>query len=135
MNNPTPTPEFVPLELQEAINNLAEIFYANAVDKGFHTSEETEDQFIERSCNNAHDEVSELHTAWRNGDLHKPCDKATKMVEAGILPLTCLEEELADIFIRCLDSAAKLNVNIGIAVATKHAFNRTRPHKHGNKKS
>lgn len=129
------TPEFISTELQDAINKLAEIFHANAVEKGFHSADETEDQFVERSCNNAHDEVSELHEAWRNGRLHYPCDKAQKMLKAGIIPLTCLEEELADIFIRCLDAARKLNVNIGEAVANKHAFNRTRPHKHGNKKS
>lgn len=129
------TPEFISTELQDAINKLAEIFHANAVEKGFHSPDETEDQFIERSCNNAHDEVSELHTAWRNGELHCLCDKAEKMAQTGITTLTCLEEELADIFIRCLDSAAKLKVNMGIAVASKHAFNRMRPHKHGNKKS
>lgn len=96
---------------------------------------QTEDEYIERMCNNLHDEISELHEAWREGRLRQPCDKAKKMERAGTNILTCLEEELADIVIRVLDNAVHLNIDIEGAIRDKHAFNRTRPNRHGGKKS
>jgi NTP pyrophosphatase (non-canonical NTP hydrolase) len=39
--------------------------------------------------------------------------------------------ELADVFIRLADLAGALGIDLGAAVAEKHAFNQTRPHKHG----
>lgn len=117
------------------INEFAALVHKNAWDKGFHSKEETDDQFIERACNNLHDEVSELHTAWRQGDLWAPCDKAEKMKAAGIVPLRCAEEEYADIVIRALDNMLRLGIDIESALQRKHAYNTTREFRHGNKKS
>lgn len=39
--------------------------------------------------------------------------------------------ELADVFIRLADLAAALGIDLGARVAEKHAFNQTRPPKHG----
>lgn len=39
--------------------------------------------------------------------------------------------ELADVFIRLADLAGALGIDLGAAVAEKHAFNQTRPSKHG----
>lgn len=122
---------------------MTAIAHALAKHKGFYDgmaiagslSEDEEDAFIERTCNNLHDEVSELHTAWREGELRLVCDKAAKMRAAGIEPLTSLEEELADIVIRAFDTAEYLCVDLGRAIAAKHAFNETRPRRHGGKKS
>lgn len=41
------------------------------------------------------------------------------------------EFELADVLIRLLDLAGALGIDLGAVVAEKHAFNQTRPHKHG----
>jgi NTP pyrophosphatase (non-canonical NTP hydrolase) len=109
------------------LNKIADVVHKNACAKGFHSEIETEDRFIERACNNLHDEISELHEAWRNGKLRYPCDKG--------IPLTCLDEELADLIIRTLDISKCLNVDIQRAVETKHKYNTTRAHRHGNKKS
>ena len=117
------------------LNEWAEAFYANAKDKGFYDKPETEDEYVERACNNLHDEISELHEAWRNNRLREPCDKADKMTAMGLFPLTCLEEELADIVIRALDNAKRLGVDIEYAVSRKHDFNRTREPRHGGKRS
>lgn len=117
------------------LDHIADAVYANACDKGFHPKSETRHQFIEQMSNNLHDEVSELHEAHRNGHLDDPCDKAEGMVELGLQPLTCLEEELADIVIRALDNARHLKVDIARAVDVKHAFNKTRPFRHGGKQS
>jgi NTP pyrophosphatase (non-canonical NTP hydrolase) len=78
-------------------------------------------------------EVSELWEAARAGKLHAPCDKAEKMREAGLPALSCIEEELADIQIRAMDTAYVFGVDLDKAVAVKHAFNTTRPRFHGNK--
>lgn len=117
------------------IGDAANMVHRLAVEKGWHDPEETEDQFVERTTNNFHDEVSELHEAWRNNRLHSPCDKADKMQELGFVPLTCLEEEMADIIIRVLDSCVRLGVDIDRAVMVKHKFNKTRPYRHGGKRS
>lgn len=110
----------------KTLNEIADAVHALAWAKGWHHEEETEDAFVERMCNNLHDEVSELHEAWRNNRLKEPCDKP--------ISLTCLEEELADIVIRVLDNARKLKVDIQKAVEIKHHFNAIRSHRHGNKK-
>lgn len=119
----------------QTLNEIADDVFALACAKGWHSSAESEDAFVERACNNLHDEVSELHEAWRNNRLHEPCDKAEAMTVAGIKPLTCLEEELADIIIRTLDDARKLAVDIHSAVLRKHEFNKTRSFRHGGKRS
>ena len=119
----------------ETLNEIADAAYANACDKGFHPEDESEHQFVEQMCNNLHDEVSELHEAHRKGNLRNWCDKADKMIELGLPPLNCLEEELADIVLRALDNARHLNVNILRAIQIKHAYNKTRPYRHGDKKS
>ena len=119
----------------KTLNQIADAVYALAQSKGWHSKTESEDAFVERACNNLHNEVSELHEAWRNNRLHAPCDKAEAMKAAGIEPLTCLEEELADIVIRALDDARRLGVDIQSAVERKHAFNATRSLRHGGKRS
>ena len=41
--------------------------------------------------------------------------------------------ELADVVIRCFDLAEKLGVDLQAAIEAKHAYNQTRPHRHGGK--
>jgi NTP pyrophosphatase (non-canonical NTP hydrolase) len=110
------------------INGLAEHFW-NVAQSGFHD----EPVPMAVSTANLHSEVSELWEAFRNNELHKPCNKAEKMQALGHRPLTCEEEELADIFIRCLDTARERKVDLGHAVMVKSAYNETRPHKNGGK--
>ena len=86
----------------ESINEIADKVHKLAWDNGFHGEDVSEDAFVESACNNLHDEVSELHEAWRNNKLHELCDKSEEMKKHGIDPLTYLEEELADIIIRAL---------------------------------
>ena len=42
-----------------------------------------------------------------------------------------IEVELADACIRIMDTAAYLNLDLGMAIAEKMAFNEGRPYKHG----
>lgn len=117
------------------LDQLADAIYDYAQEKGWHIADETEDALLERVCNNLHNEVCELHEAWRNNQLRDLCDKAEKMVALGLPPLTCLEEECADIVIRALHQSRELGVDILRAVQIKHAFNLARPHRHGGKRS
>jgi NTP pyrophosphatase (non-canonical NTP hydrolase) len=117
------------------LQDLVASIHQNAVNKGFHPKGQSKHTFIEQTSNNMHDEISEFHEAWRNGNFDEPCDKAGKMREVGLDALTCAEEELADIVIRAFDTSKRLKIDIVYAILTKHAFNQTRPHKHGNKRS
>jgi NTP pyrophosphatase (non-canonical NTP hydrolase) len=114
----TTTPDFY------ALNRIATHVYDVAAKSGFHESDERPGRFAEFIAN-IHGEVSELWEAYRRGKLDENCDKPIK--------LTCLEEELADIIIRALDTARTHNVDIAHAVMTKSEYNETRSYKHGGK--
>lgn len=112
-------------ERKTYLNELAAELHAIAASKGWHDPPPSMSDFAA----NIHGEVSELFEAYRADGLAWPCDKAEKMSE----PLTCLEEEVADILIRTLDMAAALGVDVDRAVRVKTAFNRGRGYRHGNK--
>lgn len=42
--------------------------------------------------------------------------------------------QLADIVIRCFDTAVTLGIDIGRAIMMKDSYNQTRPYKHGDKR-
>jgi NTP pyrophosphatase (non-canonical NTP hydrolase) len=111
------------------LNSLADHFWEVAKSKGFHD----EPVPMAVSVANLHSEVSEMWEAFRNGSLQKPCDKAKKMAALDLPELTCLEEELADILIRCLDTARENNIDMAKAVLAKDTYNQSRPHRNGGK--
>ncbi len=82
---------------------------------------------------NQHGEASEFWEAFRKGNLDEPCDKAPKMVAMGLPGLTNAEEEVADELIRILDKAEMFSIDVAKAVATKMAYNSSRPALHGGK--
>lgn len=86
------------------LNEWRDILHGLAREKGWYDIEEGVGQFTTRTINNIHGEISEAWEAHRAGKLDQPCDKAEKMKALGLRPLTCLEEEVADIVIRSLDS-------------------------------
>ena len=116
-----------------SITELADIVHENAKAKGFHPPTESLDTFIANQCNNIHAEVTELWDAFRAGTEKCFCDKAVKMGEFNIAPLTQQEEELADIVIRALDVSKRLGIDIEDCCLRKHLYNVTRPYKHGKK--
>lgn len=85
------------------LNEIKAQVHTQACAMGWHEPED-EAAFIARAVANQHGEVSELWESFRNGTLHGLCDKASKMSELGLPPLTCLEEEIADWFIRASGS-------------------------------
>ena len=63
-----------------------------------------------------HSEVSEAFEAWRKDDIHH------------------LGEELADIFIRLIDTCDRAGINLAQAYFAKCRKNRTRSYRHGGKR-
>jgi len=112
-----------------SLNELADHVYETARSKGFHD----EPVPMAVSTANLHSEVSELWESHRNGTLNHFCDKSEKMKELGLEPLTCMEEEVADIVIRALDTARENGMDVGRAVRIKDAYNKSRPHMNGGK--
>ncbi len=127
---PAPANEVVDF-YTETIDVIADAVHKNAVAHGFHPKGQSDDDFINYQLNNLHDEISELHEAWRSGKFSGFCDKSDKMLALNLPPLTCAEEEYADIIIRVLDQCRHLHINISRAIAIKHLFNLTREFKHG----
>jgi NTP pyrophosphatase (non-canonical NTP hydrolase) len=139
-------PPVSPKELED-LNLLRNMVADNAKDKGFR--DVLRDSMTEEQWNgtlgkmvraavftaNLHGEASEFWEAFRAGKLEQPCDKAEKMKELGLPPLTCAAEEIADVIIRTLDQAEAYGVDVAEAVAVKMSFNSTREHLHGNKKA
>ena len=70
-----------------------------------------------------HTEISEAVEALRAGD--PPDDK--------IPEFSGMEAELADAIIRIVEFAQEKNLRLGEAIVAKHAYNLTRPYKHGKK--
>ena len=73
-----------------------------------------------------HSEVSEALEDYRNGHM------AMAFAENG-KPIG-FPSEIADIVIRVSDLCGYLGIDLAEAVRVKHAFNATRPHRHGGKK-
>lgn len=109
--------------------------YAQSARSGFHDGEAllTARERIAVYLINIQGEVSEAWESYRAGTLHSPCDKSEKMRAMGLRALTCLEEELADVVIRCFDVAEAYGLDLQSAMEIKHAYNGTRAPKHGGK--
>jgi len=105
----------------QAINEVTTEMFEIAKSKGWHDTDQPFSNFVA----NLHGEASELWEEYRRGTLNSPCDKPVQ--------LTCIEEELADIVIRAMDTAGRMGVDLGNAILKKSEYNRARPYRHGNK--
>ncbi len=76
-----------------------------------------------------HSEASEALEALRDGKVALYFAKD----ERDILKPEGVASELADLIIRSLDLGGALGLNIEAAMKAKHAYNKTRPRKHGGK--
>jgi NTP pyrophosphatase (non-canonical NTP hydrolase) len=101
-------------ELQQAVN-------ANAHAKGFYDEPGSVGERIALM----HSELSELLEHYRKGVADFTSQKLPDFTNA--------EEELADVVIRCMDFAEEMNLKLSDAMEAKHAYNTTRPYKHGKK--
>ncbi len=117
--------------------------YRNSRDHGFHDGEEmplVAPETIAAKLALIHSELSEALEAVRDGnpsnDKGLPSRHWYKPEEGGpseAVPLSEAAVELADVVIRCMDLAEAAGWDLATAIVEKHAYNKTRPHRHGGK--
>ncbi len=97
-----------------------------ACDKGWWDSERSFGDI----CSLIHSEVSEAFEEHRNGHASDEVYfNPEKPAKAEGVPV-----ELADVVIRILDFCERAGIDLQAVMAQKHAFNLTRPHRHGGKR-
>jgi NTP pyrophosphatase (non-canonical NTP hydrolase) len=96
---------------------------------------------FERAIANLHGEVSEAWEAWRKWGTD---DATEEFVPGSVGAMDAVFQppepegvgsEFADILIRLLDDCERFGVDLVAEYARKLAYNRTRAHRHGNKRA
>lgn len=112
-----------------SLNELRDRVHALAVSKGWYENRDVSDPNVLGSMLALiHSEVSEALEDVRRGRLGNWVRTSAESDK----PIG-LNSELADIIIRTLDMCGALGIDIDAAVEAKHAYNATRPHRHGGK--
>ena len=104
------------------ITELCERSHNLAVDKGWYDQRRSFPELIALM----HSELSEALEAYRNG--HDPGEVWREGDKLEGVPI-----ELADACIRIFDACAAMGIDLESAIEAKHAYNETRPYRHGGK--
>ena len=114
------------------LNRLAAEVHATAVEHGWWeggiTTRSLGDQFA-----NFHCELSEAWEEYRDG--RSLTEIRTETNSEGNGKPEGFPVELADVLIRVFDTAAAYGIDLDLAFATKAAWNKGRPYRHGGKKA
>lgn len=125
--------------MEKSINQLTKEVYDNAKSKGFYDDGKA-NNMGERLCL-IHSEVSEALEADRKGKYTTSnMDAVNGWVDNEDFKHSFLnnvkdnfEDELADIVIRCLDTAAHKGIDLEAHIKAKMRYNSMRPKLHGKK--
>ena len=112
-----------PSTFTSAFREMQTIVHQNARAKGFWESPESPGLDVAARSMLIVTEIAEFIETFREKRAHEPSEKVPGIMQA--------EEELADVVIRCMDVAGGLGLDLAEAIARKHAYNTTRPPKHG----
>jgi NTP pyrophosphatase (non-canonical NTP hydrolase) len=104
------------IELQKEIHK-------NAVDHGWWESPNIPEKLLM-----IHSEVSEAVEDYRRKKMKITYNAMRNNKPEGF------PTEIADIVIRCFDIAEFLEIDLGAVIKEKHAYNKTRPYRHGGKR-
>lgn len=108
------------------LNELRDAAHALALAKGWY---EGGPRNVGELLALVHSELSEALEEYREGH-----NLQAVLIDANGKPLG-FPVELADAVIRIADMCGALEIDLDGAVATKHAFNATRPRRHGGKRA
>ena len=100
------------MTIHPTLKEWQEVVTAYAIDHGFCWTKDDIDTMLLR----LHSEISEAGEAIRDDNMEE------------------FAEELADIFIRLVNTAEVMGVNLDLEVTKKHEFNLKRPKLHGRKR-
>lgn len=136
----------------ELLEKLCERCYKNSESKGFWNTDPAtggnpDNGSVPTKIALMHSELSEMLEAYRKGNpvctktFNTPDDPRKHGKPITILvgpeggrPITEMEEEIADLFIRLCDFCGKFGIDLGRITLAKMEYNATRPQMHGGKK-
>lgn len=113
------------IEQIHTIDELVKDSYETATDKGWHDPDHP--RTVGELIALMHSELSEALEEHRDGRAANSIYYDPKGKPCGV-PI-----ELADCIIRIADFCGERDIDLGIALNVKAAYNRTRPHRHGGK--
>lgn len=106
--------------MKKLINRI----HTQAIDKGFY-EDVNEKYFVSHQLFEITKEVAEASEAHKLGKFGLDIEEITSKNK------DCLECELADVVIRCMDLSAHLDFDLEAVIKAKLDFNKTRPKLHG----
>lgn len=115
----------LPISQRTGLGRWQHRAFAAASARGFHSKPTTVED-LGKYLMNLHSEVTEAWEEYRTG--HAPAEVYEKNGKPEGIPT-----ELADIFIRVMDTAEAFGIDLEREVERKMAYNATRPHRHGGK--
>ena len=111
---------------RKTIAEWQDLVWSTAEKSGWHEGE-LDANAIAAKLALIHSEVSEALEELRVHPVHHAYTRESDGKPEGFAV------ELADVVIRVMDLAGQLGFDLEKAIATKHEFNETRPHRHGGK--
>jgi NTP pyrophosphatase (non-canonical NTP hydrolase) len=117
--------------MSRTIQEWQKSVYDLAVKKGWHTTDPKTK--VPQFLINIHGEISEAWEEYRNN--REPTEIYYSQDAQGGLKPEGIPVELADVVIRVMDTCEALGIDLEKAMLEKHAYNRTRPHRHGGKRA